>query len=103
MRHFAQKWSAHFPQKAVTWRFFQILRCIDDETFTNYIYQKAGKERPHSEHYEYVSFLYGWGLNEALSNFWPKSELPGLVKFETSDPLCRWADSSSMLRPPSTN
>ncbi len=72
----------------------QILRCVDSETFYNYIYENAGQERPEAEQHGAASLLYGWGLNEALSLFWDGSaSLPGLPAFKTTTELHRWGDS----------
>ena len=72
----------------------QILRCLDSESFYNYIYQNAGQKRPDAEFYEHQSVLFGWGWGEALSLFWtPAAHASGMPKFPSVDELKNWGDS----------
>lgn len=72
----------------------QLLRCVDHETYLNYIYERAGKERPNSDALQEVNRLFGWGLNEALLMFWRRHTGPaGIPLFRSSQEMKRWGDS----------
>ena len=72
----------------------QLLRCVDYETFVEYIYLRAGQKRADDEANQEVSLLTGWGWSEGLSAFWGEDiEKEGIPLFRTEPGMKEWGDS----------